>query len=462
MIEILTISLLFLIPGFIILELSPTDAKGKYLLTPYLSFGYFNFLSIVLFLFDISGINYWFYVLSLVPLLFIFKLRLNLDMIKNFTFIFILFRFFDTILNFFTLISLPGNTNNTFDEVYRLYNFGSEQLNIGLIPLPMFTSGLFTNLDFSVTIINIFFLQFIFISIFTILNISKNIQHVIVTVLFLITNLAIFEVFYELVSYRSHSLTASSFMVLFVYFHKDFNLNSQKVIIFFAIFLLFNSRLENILFGYLYLFSLVLLNRKKFIVYKKISIFASVLAGLYMVLIPRTNPQEDLRSSNIFILLVVLVGLILINYEFINPKLFVYSSVLFTFIYLVVMYIVSSDIFLSVTALTFTKVLDPNSGYGLQFLFFMIIYIYVCSQSTTISHLFSSYMLFILSINFLIGFLQTFIYQGQASIEYIENLSIFNPLDLSTFRGSVQTLSVLWAIAATAFNEDKYTKKSKD
>ena len=71
-------------------------------------------------------------------------------------------------------------------------------------------------------------------------------------------------------------------------------------------------------------------------------------------------------------------------------------------------------------------------------------------------------MLFILSINFLIGFLQTFIYQGQASIEYIENLSIFNPLDLSTFRGSVQTLSVLWIIAATAFNEDRYIKKSKD
>ena len=59
------------------------------------------------------------------------------------------------------------------------------------------------------------------------------------------------------------------------------------------------------------------------------------------------------------------------------------------------MYIVSSDIFLSVTALTFTKVLDPNSGYGLQFLFFMIVYIYVCSQSTTISHLFSSSFCFI-------------------------------------------------------------------
>ena len=36
MIEILTISLLFLIPGFIILELAPTDAKEKYLLTPHL------------------------------------------------------------------------------------------------------------------------------------------------------------------------------------------------------------------------------------------------------------------------------------------------------------------------------------------------------------------------------------------------------------------------------------------
>ena len=54
-----------------------------------------------------------------------------------------------------------------------------------------------------------------------------------------------------------------------------------------------------------------------------------------------------------------------------------------------------------------------------------------------------------------IGILQTVIYQPEASIANIDNLSIFNPLDLSTFRGSVQTLSIFWVISYAAYAETK-------
>ena len=42
-IETVFLNLLFMIPGFFLIELFDIDVKGKYLLTPYLSFGYFNF-----------------------------------------------------------------------------------------------------------------------------------------------------------------------------------------------------------------------------------------------------------------------------------------------------------------------------------------------------------------------------------------------------------------------------------
>ena len=74
----------------------------------------------------------------------------------------------------------------------------------------------------------------------------------------------IFEVFYELITYRSHSLTSSALMVLFVSFHKFKNSDPEVLILFFTIFILFNSRLENVLFGYLYIFIFKLLNPQKF------------------------------------------------------------------------------------------------------------------------------------------------------------------------------------------------------
>jgi len=453
-IETVFLNLLFMIPGFFLIELFDIDVKGKYLLTPYLSFGYFNFLSILLFLFNFKEINYWFYLLSLLPLILFFKLKFNLKLLNNFIGVSIFFIFLDLVLSFFTLISLPGNTNNTFDEIYKLFNYGTENLNIGFIPLPMFTSGIFTNLDFSKSLINIFFIQFIFISLFSILNIVKNVKHAVITILFLISNFAIFEVTYELLSYRSHSLTASSLMILFIYFHKKLNLKTQKILIFFAVFLLINSRLENILFGYLYLFSFYLLNSEKFISNKKIILASSTLAGVYMAIIPRSSAEEDLRSSDIFILLLVLFGFLLIYYEFFNTKIIYYLSFIFSYLYVIYSYIIYREIFISVVAVTYTKIFDPNSGYGLQFIFFIVLYIYVTLQSNSVSHQFSKYMLFILYLNFLIGILQTYIYQGQASLEYIENMSIFNPLDLSTFRGSVQTISFLWLVGASAFIEE--------
>ena len=64
----------------------------------------------------------------------------------------------------------------------------------------------------------------------------------------------IFEVFYELITYRSHSLTSSALMILFVSFHK-FKNSDPEVDFFFAIFILFNSRLENVLFDiYIFLY----------------------------------------------------------------------------------------------------------------------------------------------------------------------------------------------------------------
>ena len=80
----------------------------------------------------------------------------------------------NSLLNYFSLISLPGNTYHTFDELYKVFYLGTSNMDIGLIPLPMFTAGLFTNYNFDYSLINIFFIQFVSTALFSIFNYVKN------------------------------------------------------------------------------------------------------------------------------------------------------------------------------------------------------------------------------------------------------------------------------------------------
>ena len=207
-------------------------------------------------------------------------------------------------------------------------------MDIGLIPLPMFTAGLFTNYNFDYSLINIFFIQFVSTALFSIFNYVKNKTELLICLLLLFSNLMIFEVFYELITYRSHSLTSSALMILFVSFHKFKNSDPEVLILFFAIFILFNSRLENVLFGYLYIFIFKLLNPQKFESCKKLILVSSFLAGLYLVVTLRTLPADDIRSNTLFILFFVILGSIFIYKSFFNDKFIFITSLFYLFLFI--------------------------------------------------------------------------------------------------------------------------------
>ena len=117
------------------------------------------------------------------------------------------------------------------------------------------------------------------------------------------------------------------------------------------------------------------------------------------------------------------------------------------------MYLLSKDILRSVVSITYVKLFDPNSGFGLQFLLFLVLIIFLIKDSKTIPGKFFIYFIYIFSISLLIGILQSYIYLPEANLELIENISIFNPIDLSTFRSSVQTLSIFWLFSTSVFLE---------
>ncbi len=455
MINGIILSIFFILPGGIILNMKKVRAKSDIFLIPFISFGYFNFLSLIFFLFDFEPFEYWFFIFSALSLFLIFKTNNKKLVTKQLFYVTILFLLIDTVLNYFTIISLPGNTQYPFDAVYKIFFQGSNNIDIGYIPLTLFTAGLFTTPDFDYSLINIFFIQFIFTSIFAIFTYAKNRKELLTISLFFLSNLLVFEIFYELVTYRSHSLTASSLIVLFTYFHKIKDPEINKLILFFAIFLLFNSRLENIFFGYLYIFSLNLLNEFKFKKFINITISSSLFAGLYLLVIPQSHREVDPRSNSLFYIIILIIGTFLIYKSFFNKKIIYYLSFLSVVTYTLIMYFLYKEIFQSVVALNYTKLLDPNSGYGLQFLLVISIFLYFSNKAQSIPPEFFNFILFIVFMSLYIGILQTVIYQPEASIANIDNLSIFNPLDLSTFRGSVQTLSIFWVISYAAYAETK-------
>lgn len=444
MIDSIILSYLFVFPGSLILSVVFTNFKYKYLLTPFISFAYFNFLSILFFILDLSPFRFWFYFFAVLPSLIIFKIKLKKEFFMNFISIGFGFIFINNILNYFSFISLPGNTNLTFDEIYKVFYLGTESLDIGLIPLPMFTSGLFTTYNFNYSIINIFFIQYIFTALFSILNYVSSKKDLLIAIVLLFSNLLVFEVLYELISYRSHSLTASALMILFVNFHKFKDSKPENLILFFTIFILFNSRLENVLFGYLYIFTFKLLNSKKFEASKSLFVSASLLSGLYLMITLNTLPDSDIRSNTLFIAILVCVGTLLIYKSFLSDKFIFSSLIFFVIFYSLMFYILEKEVFRSVISVVYTKLLDPNSGFGLQFILIICIFLALSNRSLTIPKSFFNLILFILLLTILIGILQTYIYVPEASVEYIENMSIFNPLDLSIFRGLVQTISVMW------------------
>ena len=67
-----------------------------------------------------------------------------------------------------------------FDELYKVFYLGTSNMDIGLIPLPMFTAGLFTNYNFDYSLINIFFIQFVSTALFSIFNYVKNKKELII------------------------------------------------------------------------------------------------------------------------------------------------------------------------------------------------------------------------------------------------------------------------------------------
>ena len=453
MIESLYLSLLFIFPGLMITEIFISKFKYKYLLIPFISFAYFNFLTIIFFIFDFGPFRFWFYFFALMPIFLIFKIKNLKKFFTNFLYIFLGFISLNAALSYFSLISLPGNTYHTFDEIYKLFYMGSKNMDIGLIPLPMFTAGLFTNYSFSYSIINIFIIQFLFTTLFSILNYVDTKKGLLISIILFFANIMIFQVFYELITFRSHSLTASSLMILFVMFHKFGNEKPETFLLFITVFILFNSRLENVLFGYFYIFIFKLLNQKKFELSKKLILSSSLLAGGYLSITLRTLPVDDIRSNTIFILSLVLLGSLFVYKSFFKDKIIFISSYIFVTFYLLTFYTNNKEIFRSFASVVYTKLLDPNSGFGLQFLLITCIFIYFSNQSKSIPTSFFNYILFISFLTLLIGLLQTSIYLPDTTLDSIENSSIFNPLDLSIFRGLVQTIAIFWLVCLGVYLE---------
>ena len=265
----------------------------------------------------------------------------------------------------------------------------------------------------------------------------------------------IFEVFYELITYRSHSLTASALMILFVSFHKFKNNGPEELILFVTIFILFNSRLENVLFGYLYIFIFKLLNPAKFESSKKLILYSSFLAGLFLTITLKTLPSDDIRSNTVFILFFVILGSVFVYKSFFNDNIIFVTSLLFVFVYSLIFYITNKEIFRSVISVVYTKLLDPNSGFGLQFIVIICIFLYLSNEAKTIPTSFFNYFLFVLLLTILIGILQTNIFVPDTTMSSLENKSIFNPLDLSIFRGLVQTLAVFWLFSTAVVLEKR-------
>ena len=89
----------------------------------------------------------------------------------------------------------------------------------------------------------------------------------------------------------------------------------------------------------------------------------------------------------------------------------------------------------------------------MQFLLITCIFIYFSNQSKSIPTSFFNYILFISFLTLLIGLLQTSIYLPDTTLDSIENSSIFNPLDLSIFRGLVQTIAIFWLVCLGVYLE---------
>ena len=121
--------------------------------------------------------------------------------------------------------------------------------------------------------------------------------------------------------------------------------------------------------------------------------------------------------------------------------------------FILIFYLNNKEIFRSVISVVYTKLLDPNSGFGLQFLLITCIFIYFSNQSKSIPTSFFNYILFISFLTLLIGLLQTSIYLPDTTLDSIENSSIFNPLDLSIFRGLVQTIAIFWLVCLGVYLE---------
>ena len=73
MIESIYLTLLFLFPGTVILSLISSNFKFKYLLGPFTSFAYFNFLSILFLYLILDLLSFGFMFFALLPHIFIFK-----------------------------------------------------------------------------------------------------------------------------------------------------------------------------------------------------------------------------------------------------------------------------------------------------------------------------------------------------------------------------------------------------
>ena len=70
MINGIILSIFFILPGGIILNMKKVRAKSDIFLIPFISFGYFNFLSLIFFLFDFEPFEYWFFIFSALSLFF--------------------------------------------------------------------------------------------------------------------------------------------------------------------------------------------------------------------------------------------------------------------------------------------------------------------------------------------------------------------------------------------------------
>ena len=173
MINGIILSIFFILPGGIILNMKKVRAKSDIFFIFFISFGFFNFLSLIFFLFDFEPFEYWFFIFSALSLFLIFKLTTKTCNKTTFLchyFIFAHRYSFKLFYNHFT----SRNTQYPFDAVYKIFFKSSNNIDIGYIPLTLFTAGLFTTPDFDYSLINIFFIQFIFTSIFAIFTYRKK------------------------------------------------------------------------------------------------------------------------------------------------------------------------------------------------------------------------------------------------------------------------------------------------